>query len=93
MRRNVATATGDATADDDQRDDVVPAIPVRDKEAWSVEEVAGVLGFSVRQVWRLHSRDPHFPRARRPRLPGANRGRTVWVPDEIREWLKRQPTR
>jgi predicted DNA-binding transcriptional regulator AlpA len=51
-------------------------------EALGRREAAAMLGISVTTFWRL-SKEPDFPRP--IRIRSMNR----WLPDELREWVRR----
>ena len=58
-------------------------VPVKDKLAWSVREVAAMVGLGERTIWRMVDLGT-FPK---PRCFGR---RKLWLASEVKAWLASQ---
>jgi predicted DNA-binding transcriptional regulator AlpA len=63
-----------------------PQVPVGEKVAWDIGDVAQMTGLGQRTIWRLVG-EGKFPSPRKPE--GCKR--KLWLPDEVREWIAHAP--
>ena len=59
-------------------------VPVRDRELWSPQELADMLGCSRETIWDMERKQLLPP----PVKVGPSRGMTKWRAQEIRDWTR-----